>query len=317
MRKRNLLTSAIAALFSPFLQVRNLGQKLRHLSKDLAQLRANRSKLQNLNDENPNDALPETLLRNSPPEVRNALIAMLGKLPTITEADLVAALRNEARGLGGKVMRKEGPPYDRMLEMVCGKLGLPKKGSRCQLEQRITIKIFNQMWEKLPPEKQDEILRKMQEEQSEGTGGLAKNLASPVIAAGGIMAAQASGFGIFLAASTIVGAATQAVGIALPFAFYTGMSHAIAIAIGPVGWLAVAGLGLRSLFKDRRNYDKLGNGIALIAWMRAEQQLKWQTDFDETSARLKQIETALVKLAIMFVVVAGLVAWTIAKMLGS
>lgn len=54
-------------------------------------------------------------------------------------------------------------------------------------------------------------------------------------------AAKASGFGVYLMASTLLGGLTSALGLTLPFAIYMGMSQMIALAIGPVGWLALFG----------------------------------------------------------------------------
>lgn len=54
-------------------------------------------------------------------------------------------------------------------------------------------------------------------------------------------AAQASGFGVYLASTTALGFVTHAIGVTLPFAVYTGMTSTIAFLIGPAGWLT-AGL---------------------------------------------------------------------------
>ncbi len=54
-------------------------------------------------------------------------------------------------------------------------------------------------------------------------------------------AAKASGFEGYLIASTVLGGLTSALGIILPFAGYMGMSQMIALAVGPVGWLALFG----------------------------------------------------------------------------
>lgn len=51
-------------------------------------------------------------------------------------------------------------------------------------------------------------------------------------------AAQASGIGVYMASTTALGFLTHAVGVTLPFAFYTGMTSTIAFVIGPVGWLS-------------------------------------------------------------------------------
>lgn len=50
-------------------------------------------------------------------------------------------------------------------------------------------------------------------------------------------AAQATGFGVYLAATTALGLLTHAVGVTLPFAVYSGVTSTIAFLIGPVGWL--------------------------------------------------------------------------------
>ena len=59
-------------------------------------------------------------------------------------------------------------------------------------------------------------------------------------------AAQASGFGIYLASTTALGFLTHAVGVTLPFTIYTGMTSTIAFLIGPAGWL---GAGLWGTWK--------------------------------------------------------------------
>ena len=64
-----------------------------------------------------------------------------------------------------------------------------------------------------------------------------------------LTAANLSGFGIYLAASTIVGGITSVLGITLPFVFYTSMSSAISIITGPVGWA----IGLGYLAYSYRN----------------------------------------------------------------
>lgn len=50
--------------------------------------------------------------------------------------------------------------------------------------------------------------------------------------------AQTSGFGIYLASTTALGFLTHAIGVTLPFAFYTGLTSTIAVLIGPVGWFS-------------------------------------------------------------------------------
>lgn len=65
-----------------------------------------------------------------------------------------------------------------------------------------------------------------------------KNYSGPVSTMAALGAAQASGFGVYVTTTTALGFVTNAVGITLPFAAYTGVSSTIAFLIGPVGWLA-------------------------------------------------------------------------------
>jgi uncharacterized protein YaaW (UPF0174 family) len=67
------------------------------------------------------------------------------------------------------------------------------------------------------------------------------NWGTPVTTLAALSAAQASGFGIYMGATTALGLASHAVGVTLPFAVYTGMTSTIAFLIGPVGFLATAG----------------------------------------------------------------------------
>ncbi len=63
----------------------------------------------------------------------------------------------------------------------------------------------------------------------------------PVTTLAALSAAQSSGFGIYMGATTALGLASHAVGVTLPFAVYTGMTSTIAFLIGPVGFLAAGG----------------------------------------------------------------------------
>ena len=82
-----------------------------------------------------------------------------------------------------------------------------------------------------------------------------------------LTASQASGFGVYLAASTVIGGITQVLGVALPFAFYTTMSTVIAVAIGPLGWTA---LGLAAAHKTGApNLRKLMLAVLFVAAKRA------------------------------------------------
>lgn len=79
-------------------------------------------------------------------------------------------------------------------------------------------------------------------------------------------AAKASGFGVYLMASTVLGGLTSALGITLPFAVYMGMSQMIALAIGPIGWLAL--LGGLAFSLNQPNWQRLTLAVVYVAVIR-------------------------------------------------
>ncbi|WEN15398.1 hypothetical protein PY254_01575 [Rhodanobacter sp. AS-Z3] len=75
-------------------------------------------------------------------------------------------------------------------------------------------------------------------------------------------AAQASGFGVYLASTTALGFLTHAVGVTLPFAFYAGLSSSIAFVIGPAGWLSIAAWSSWKLMQPE--WRKIVKGLIYI-----------------------------------------------------
>lgn len=138
-----------------------------------------------------------------------------------------------------------------------------------QIEIAIAQKTLQKLWERLTP-----LQRKEMEEQWR-TAAQGFDKTGSVFASGSIFAtltaAQLSGFGIYLLASTSLGAITGAIGIALPFAVYTTMSSAIAAIIGPVGWL---GAGLFTLWAlNEPNHTRLVPAILYVCMLRARRAL--------------------------------------------
>jgi uncharacterized protein YaaW (UPF0174 family) len=85
-------------------------------------------------------------------------------------------------------------------------------------------------------------------------------------------AAQASGFGVYLGATTALGFVSHAVGVTLPFAVYIGMSSTIAFLIGPVGFLAAgAWLGWNLTSPE---WTRITRGLLHIIAMRAKYEYK-------------------------------------------
>lgn len=96
-------------------------------------------------------------------------------------------------------------------------------------------------------------------------------LAGPATTFAMLGVAQASGFGVYLAASTALGFMTHAVGVTLPFAVYTGMSSTIAFVIGPAGWLAAGAWGFWKLSQPR--WKRIIPGLMYIIAVNARHRL--------------------------------------------
>ncbi len=90
----------------------------------------------------------------------------------------------------------------------------------------------------------------------------------PMTTLAALSAAQASGFGVYMGATTALGLASHAVGVTLPFAVYTGMTSTIAFAIGPIGFLATAGW-LAHVFTSPE-WARMIRGLLHVIAMRAK-----------------------------------------------
>lgn len=116
-------------------------------------------------------------------------------------------------------------------------------------EKELYLKLFQQEFEKLTDDEKDNIYKELER------AGLDKNQIKSLSGITAIGAAQLSGFGVYLLASSTLGAITSVLGITLPFAFYTGMSSVISFVIGPVGFLVMGVLVYRS-FKNVKSWDE-------------------------------------------------------------
>ncbi|QCE40229.1 hypothetical protein [Psychroserpens sp. NJDZ02] len=116
-------------------------------------------------------------------------------------------------------------------------------------EKELYLKLFQQEFEKLTEEEKDNINKELEK------AGLDKTQIKSLSGISALGAAQLSGFGIYLLASSTLGAITSIIGITLPFAFYTGMSSVISFVIGPVGFLVMGVLVYRS-FKNVKSWDE-------------------------------------------------------------
>lgn len=133
--------------------------------------------------------------------------------------------------------------YEYLLREACGELDI--KDSHCESINHLEVFLFETIIAKMlvamdARQRHEFLTRKVNLDimaaefhSAEWTG--------PISTLAALAAAQASGFGVYVGATTALGLASHAVGVTLPFAVYTGMTSTIAFLIGPVGFLAATG----------------------------------------------------------------------------
>ncbi|RZJ34737.1 MAG: hypothetical protein EOO51_08395 [Flavobacterium sp.] len=115
-------------------------------------------------------------------------------------------------------------------------------------EQQLFLAMFQKEFNKMSDEEKAAWTKDLE------IRGLNRNQIASLTALGTIGAAQASGFGIYMIASSTVGAIASLFQITLPFAFYTGMSTVLSVVIGPIGFL-VLGYAFYRSFKNVRSLN--------------------------------------------------------------
>ena len=207
------------------------------------------------------------LLKKLPWEERQSLCEILDA-DSAKPKHIIESLRWNSQSVFGHVLGSE-PSYRNILEQTFEKLGIEDDDywhSKKDLEIMITQHVFQAGLEKMSAQERKEFEKELHKISSEfdKTGDLAGS-ASLFTALG---AAKLSGFGVYLLASSTLGALSGAAGLAIPFAFYTTISSTIAVVIGPIGWISA---GLFAVWKlTGANYKKLIPAIVFIAAARAK-----------------------------------------------
>lgn len=86
----------------------------------------------------------------------------------------------------------------------------------------------------------------------------------------GVVVGKLSGFGIYLATTTGLGAISSAIGVVFPWAMYQGATTALGVILGPIGWVltgagAVAsGIGFVNQWLKRNDFKMATVVIAII-----------------------------------------------------
>lgn len=206
--------------------------------------------------------VPDLLLLSSTLQERNNLAAILGMSTSTTPAELMQSLRKAGSHTVISWIRKGHVEYAEVVSDVARKMQVETvpQGALASIERQIVAAAFQKALASATAEQRDAMLAALAREQ----GTTVKTL---VGASGVLVAANLTGFGLYVAASTMLGAMTGALGVALPFAVYTGMSGVIATLTGPVGWAMLAGWAVYRF--GSADYKKTVPGVIAVAAVRA------------------------------------------------
>ena len=150
------------------------------------------------------------------------------------------------------------PPFEQLTAEAAKKVGaFSASASQAELELYLVERMMLSSLLAMTPETRHRVLSTMfaPADIARSASGPPTAAAAPLAALGAMAIAQASGFGVYLAATTTLGLLTHAVGITLPFAAYAGLTSSIAFVIGPVGWLG-AGLWAAWTFTETK-WDRI------------------------------------------------------------
>ena len=213
------------------------------------------------------------LLAHSSQEHRQALSKLLdcaGDSP----AGLAEGFQKHGLVLFGRFRRPRNlaPSYSEIVCKLAEKLKVRSSSSMApkDLEVAIAKSVFKSGWRKLGRDQRRTIEEALEctANAFDKTGAIAQ--AGSVFAA--LTAAQLSGFGVYLMASTALAFVSGAVELTLPFVVYSTVSSAIAVIIGPAGWL---GAGLLAVCKlTRPSHKRLISAVAFITMLRAEREFR-------------------------------------------
>lgn len=150
------------------------------------------------------------------------------------------------------------------------------------LEEKIVMRVLQNTIEKLSDEEKAKLEEKLK---NIDDPRINKELLASSGALATILGLNATGFGVYLAASSALGALTNGLGISLAFSTYTTMSTALSAILGPVG-IGVAALGVLgslSIAEPKKTIP----AIIYIAMLRQQLELKEFSESRKTIPYLK------------------------------
>ena len=189
------------------------------------------------------------------------ILSNILKLKEISKEQIIPELIKNSKNL--LEVLNDDPSYSSILEKIKNKLKITENSkSDNDIEKAIAIKVLNDALSKMSIEQKNQFEKEIIKISDKENGYSYK--VGTVFSA--LTAAQVSGFGVYLLATSTLSTLSGIIGISLPFAAYTGLSSAISVIIGPVGWI---GAGLFTLWKiNDVNFNKIIPSVIYISWLR-------------------------------------------------
>jgi len=235
-------------------------------------------------------SLGRLLLRANPDELAG-LAAILGERNCAVRS-LTEALLKKSRSKLGSLFANRRPTYSDALDVVGDACELQRENlTDPEFERALVDTIYVRALSEMSEDARREVISQAADLLHSSSS---RNYKKELIVGGGLAAAQASGFGVYMAASTALAATTSAVGITLPFAAYTGLAKVVSVAIGPIGWAALATwLVIKS---DTPDIKRLTPSVLQVASVRARLLWEWETKRDDLANRSKEGRQLLEKI---------------------
>lgn len=200
------------------------------------------------------------ILQKANDEERNILAKIL-KSKTNDSEDILKDLIWNSQNIIDYMESKTS--YTEILEKVAKKLKIENLNvSNKELERAITLSVFQNFISKMSIEQKEQFEKEIINIAKKENGTLLKT--GGAISA--LTAANLSGFGVYLLATSTLSTISGIIGVTLPFAAYTTLTSAISVIIGPVGW---ASAGIFAIWKITNvNFKKLTPAIVYLGWLR-------------------------------------------------
>jgi uncharacterized protein YaaW (UPF0174 family)/uncharacterized protein YifE (UPF0438 family) len=189
------------------------------------------------------------------------ILSNILKLKEISKEQIIPELIKNSKNL--LEVLNDDPSYSSILEKIKNKLKIIENSkSDNDIEKAIAIKVLNDALSRMSIEQKNQFEKEIIKI-SDNENGYSYKVGTVFTA---LTAAQVSGFGVYLLATSTLSTLSGIIGISLPFAAYTGLSSAISVIIGPLGWI---GAGLFTLWKiNDVNFNKIIPSVIYISWLR-------------------------------------------------